>query len=430
MSREMDKGLARMYQNCAQWEQLLNMLTSLPKEEQNPIMIRKVELLLENDRTTVDCIENGKPFIASWYANVPEIPAAMDIHCVSPVDNVLQHLYDNELKDLEDCDKMGIPEDICSLIRLATYNIRSGLLPKPTAMIAMMQPCDGQQALHESAHQLEGWKDVPIFGLDSTRCQGQDKFRFYAEEIKSMIAFLEDVTGRKMDYDKLREVIEETNRQYGIWRDYNELRRAVPCPGPSMQGAADFFPLTQNLKSGLPAATEVLQMIYDETKQRFLEGKGAVENERIRVLWPENGCVWDRELGSWLAEEWGANIIMDFQSNAPYTDIDTSTVDSMLQGLARRSMSEVMMIRQGGPVEVVIDDMTRMIQDYSIDCVIYPGHMGHKDQSGYIGFLRQAARDMEVPFLSFTSSMFDPRYTPFEEVKKKISDFFRAYDLG
>lgn len=62
--------------------------------------------------------------------------------------------------------------------------------------------------------------------------------------------------------------------------------------------------------------------------------------------------------------------------------------------------------------------------------MIYPGHMGHKDQSGYIGFIRQVARDMGVPFFSFTSSMFDPRYTPIEEVKKKITEFFTAYGLG
>ena len=111
----------------------------------------------------------------------------------------------------------------------------------------------------------------------------------------------------------------------------------------------------------------------------------------------------------------------------PYEKIDTSTEESMLFGLARRAIAEVPMIRQGrGWVDVVVEDLRNEIQNNSIDAVLFSGHQGHKDQSGINQFMKKACRDMNVPLLSLTTSLFDERYTPLDKVKSDISNFFSA----
>jgi hypothetical protein len=103
----------------------------------------------------------------------------------------------------------------------------------------------------------------------------------------------------------------------------------------------------------------------------------------------------------------------------------------MLIGLARRNMAEVPMIRQArGTVDVMLEDITRITQDYSCDCVIFPGHVGHKDQSASIGFLREVCRDLKIPLLMLTVDNFDPRYTPMDVVQHQISEFFDARGLS
>lgn len=52
-----------------------------------------------------------------------------------------------------------------------------------------------------------------------------------------MITFIEKNTGAKYDVEKLREVVEETNKQYEIWAEVNELMRASPAPMPSFASA-------------------------------------------------------------------------------------------------------------------------------------------------------------------------------------------------
>ena len=71
---------------------------------------------------------------------------------------------------------------------------------------------------------------------------------------------------------------------------------------------------------------------------------------------------------------------MDMFGYTPYTLIDTSTEDSMFKGLAKRALSDVPMVRQArGVADNFLSDIRRIVKDYKIDCVVWPGHMGHKD---------------------------------------------------
>ena len=67
-----------------------------------------------------------------------------------------------------------------------------------------------------------------------------------------------------------------------------------------------------------------------------------------------------------------------------------------------------------------------MINEFNINAVVFPGHMGHKDQSGSGEFLKRICRDMDVPLINMTTSLFDERYTPLDKVKNDLSNFFSA----
>ena len=69
-------------------------------------------------------------------------------------------------------------------------------------------------------------------------------------------------------------------------------------------------------------------------------------------------------------------------------------------------------------------------KDYKLDCVIWPGHMGHKDGGATAGIMRDTCREIGVPLFHIRLDLFDKRYTSIEEVKDKVSQFFAAMDLG
>lgn len=421
------RGLQRFYEYRDRIRGIISQIEASP--EPNPVLLKFFGLVLENDEKTIDCIEHDKPLLSSWYGSAPEIYAAMGIHYFCPVDNILAHQPFNN--DLEGMDASAVPADMCGLIKLGAYGVETGIVPTPTAIIAMLEPCDAQSALHEAWKNSEAWKDLPTFALDPAYGNGDEDYTYFAGELKRMISFLEEHVGRKMDYNKLREVIEETNRQYAEWSEYNELRRAVPCPHGSFMASKPGWVITQHITAGHPGATEIFKMLAFDAEQRVKEKRGFLVKERIRLLWADLVPTWSDELAAMLAEEWGAVIVQDFQGSTPYAHIDTSTEENMLLGLARRNLGEVPMIRQArGTVDVMIEDITRLTRDYRCDCVIFPGHVGHKDQSASIAFLKEACRYLKVPLLTLSVDNFDPRYAPMETLKHRFAEFFCAHGLG
>jgi hypothetical protein len=132
-----------------------------------------------------------------------------------------------------------------------------------------------------------------------------------------------------------------------------------------------------------------------------------------------------------LEQEWGAVVVMEMFGYSPYTQIDTSSEDSMFRGMAVRALHEVPMIRQArGVADLFLSDIERIVIDHKVDCVIYPGYMGHKDGSANVGLMREKCRELGVPFLYIGMDLFDDRYTTLSELQDKISKFFTAMGLG
>ena len=379
----------------------------------------------------ISCAEEGKPFIANVYANAPELFVALGVpwYTISQI----PFLPTSEpfiLDEIDEAERSGLGTDMCTLIRLGINNVKSGQMPLPTALVGLLSPCDAADMLHQAIAQDREWRDVPIFCTDPPYMATENGIDFHAAELRRTVGFLEEHTGHSFDVERLRSVIDESNKQYELWMEYNELRRAVPCPHSAAKGA-QAWNAAQNYMVGNTKGTDWFHRLLDITEKKVKEGKGSVPDERIRLFWFDIRAVWFPELTIWLKDEWGAAIVMDMTGYAPYTLIDTSTEESMFQGLAKRNLCDVPMVRQvRGTADVMTSDIRRVVKDYKIDCVIWPAHMGHKDGAASLGIMRQVCRDLGVPFLELGLDLFDKRYTTIDEVKDKFSQYFKAMGLG
>ena len=327
--------------------------------------------------------------------------------------------------------KMFRGMDLCTIIRLAAYIVEEDLVPPPTAVVAMLHPCDGINVVHQTMAKNEKWSKIPVFGADPPYWADERSYNYYADELKKMVAFLEKHTGVKLNTNRLREVIKESNKQIALWQEYNDLRRAVPCPHGGGMGL-EVFGEAMTVHCGLPIGTQWLKDVIADAEALVKQKKGAVPKERIRLLWFDVLSL-GLTLGlfPWLEQEWGAVVVMEMFGYSPYTQIDTSSEDSMFRGMAVRALHEVPMIRQArGVADLFLSDIERIVIDHKVDCVIYPGYMGHKDGSANVGLMREKCRELGVPFLYIGMDLFDDRYTTLDELKDKISKFFVAMGLG
>ena len=431
-----EKSLAR-YKQERDWFALLREATKLLPGEEGRLQEQLLTILLDSKETVVDCVENEKPFIAGYFCNAPELFHAMDLPWYMLMETpFLAASAPYLLSDVEGAENMGIGTDLCTAIRLPIYYIESGLMPVPTAVLGLLYPCDGAPMLHQVLEHNKAWQDVPIYSCDPPYTSDERAVEYFADELRRMADFLQKHTGKTLDMKKLVEVCEESNRSYTLWQDYNELRRSVPCPHGWEIGGAQAFAISQCFVAGDPRCTDWFRQLYKCGELKIREGKGASATEgwkeRIRLFWFDiMPYGWIFELMPWLEEEWGAVIVMDMFSNFPYTLIDTSSEKTIFHGLAKRNLLDAPMIRQArGTAENFSNDISRIVKDYKIDCVIWPGHMGHKDGAATTGIMRDTCRELAVPFLHIGLDLFDRRYTSPDEVREKISQYFRGMGIG
>jgi benzoyl-CoA reductase/2-hydroxyglutaryl-CoA dehydratase subunit BcrC/BadD/HgdB len=428
---ETKRQLQRTIEDIQRYEAILKLLQDNP-DEMSHLHIPLVQDRLQHARQTLECVEQGKPFIATWYSNAPEICTAMDLHWYCQVAGAFVAAVESPhaAEDLEGIDHLSVPADCCTLLRLGLYYVDAGILPIPTAVVALVEPCDGVSSLHEVIRTHRDWRDVPMFAPDPPYSRDEESIDYFASELREMVVFLEEHTGQKLEMERLVEVVEESNRQYELWLEYSELRRATPCPH-GLTLAVGPFAVAQNSLCGMPRGTAWLRDLVADAERRIRENKPEVAHQKIRLLWYDIHPVWFAELTPWLEEEWGANVIQSMLTNCPYTLIDTSSEDAIWKGLAKRNLLDTPMIRQAqGTVESFIYDIERIVKDFSIDCVVWPGHMGHKDSAASVSLMRDACRDLGVPFLHLGVDQFDRRYTPVDEVKNRVSQFFTTMGLG
>ena len=425
------KRLEKFIQERDMLHAMVQAFTQSPTAEEQ-LYAGLTKVYVDHHNEIIRCVEEGKPFVASYFACAPEIYTAMDLPWYTFLTPAFTGAISEPTLSAEiDGSEKLFGKDLCTILRIAGYYIEEDIAPIPTAIIGLLHPCDGTTVLHQIIASNENWSKVPQFAADPPYWEDERSIDYYVGELKRMVAFLEEHTGYRLDMDRLREVIEVSNKEYELWMEYNELRRAVPCPhgyGVGMQA----FGVVEGFLVGDPRGIDWLKILVADAEKLVREKRGKVPNERIRLFWFDVVSLgWSFDLFPWLEQEWGAVIVMDMFGYTPYTLIDTSSEDTMFRGLAKRALFDVPMVRQArGVADNFLADIRRVVKDYKIDCVVWPGHMGHKDGSANIGMMRETCRELGVPFLHIGLDLFDKRYTSIDEIKDKFSQFFTAMELG
>ncbi len=428
----MVKGLERYKQEREYFNFITNLLAADPNEE---IQLSKevTEITVARYDEIIRCAEEDKPFIGGYFCAAPEVYAAMDL----PWYLIMQTPFlaasaPYLLEDVDAAEAMGLGTDWCTACRLSLYYIEAGLSPPPTCMIGLLHPCDAATMLHQAVVRNDKWRDIPMFCTDPPYLEDQRGIDYFAGELRRMVTFLEEHTDRKLDIDRLREIIIESNKQYELWLEYAQLRRAKPCPQGWGMGGGQCFAVSQIFQVGQPRGTEWFRKLVDITERKVKAKQGIIANERIRYFWFDLlPFGWVFEFMPWLEEEWGAVLVMDMFGYTPYEPVDTRNEDTMFKGLAKRNLYQSPMVRQArGIADYFASDIARVVKDYDIDCVIWPGHMGHKDGSASVGIMREICQQLKVPYIHIGLDLFDRRYTSPEECKDKIGKFFSAMGLG
>ena len=298
-----------------------------------------------------------------WYEELltPEIPNAMGFTTFMPESlGLVLPLIESEaaIACVDRTENAGYPADMCSFIKTSLGQILADQLPKPRLILATNSPCDSAMAGYVPIEQRLG---VPVYRMDQPYETNERSLDYYTNGLWKMIAFLEEETGRKMDFDRLKEICEERNKATEYVLEFRELMRNRPAPLGGLLLTMSMF--GSLLLPGTEATTKCSKALRDEAKRRVESNIGALDNEKIRmVLWNPPFLI-DGGLFQWMEETYGAVVVMDMLAYRSYGMIDTSSPESMILGLADDMMRGPMARHTRGPAKNYYEDLIRLYSE-------------------------------------------------------------------
>jgi len=304
----------------------------------------------------VEASKAGEPVVWSMvtYWEADPILKAMDVVTVYPENyGAVCAAYGATPAYLERSQAEGFPTHLCGYARSCLgYTARlndlgqippeapMGGMPKPTLLLGTGAFCDARfkwfQALARYLSTPIWMLEIPHPGVKEGLMPGayEHNVNFMVEELKKFVTFLEHLLGKKMDWDRLDEIIDDMIEMARVWHQVNELRKARPGPMHSR----DFWSCMNALHyllGDLKIAINLYRKVYDEVKYRVDNKIGAVSEEKYRMAFG-NLPPW-HSLGFFdrLAER-GWNFVIETYYHPP-KPMDYSKISNPLERLARFS---------------------------------------------------------------------------------------------
>ena len=167
-----------------------------------------------------------------------------------------------------------------------------GGMARPDFMISTGQIlCDPRAKWYQASQQY--MPDVPIYNMDmpyplyDRTTDHREVLGYYhkyvVKELRGLIDFLEEQTGKKMDYAKLEERVELSDKTWNLIHETYELRAASPCPMGTGDAMNTMVPMCFMMAT--QEAYDFFTDLNKELKEKNAKKEGVVENEKYRLLW-------------------------------------------------------------------------------------------------------------------------------------------------
>jgi len=296
----------------------------------------------------------GKPVawcMVNWWGG-DCILRAMDVAAIYPEDyGAVCAAFGTAPTYLARSDSDGFPTHMCGYARnclgyASLLNERGeippeapmGGMPKPTLLLGSGYFCDTRYKWFQA---MGRYLDAPVWVLEmphpsvkESQIEGarEHDISFLVEELRGFVTFLEHLLNRKMDWDRLGELVDDTIEMNRVWHEVNELRKAKPCPMHSR----DFWssmPASLYMAADPRATADLYQNMHDEVKHRADNHMGAIADEKYRLAFAELPPWHSLGFFNQLADR-GWNFAIESWAYHPPKPVDLNKVSDPLERVA------------------------------------------------------------------------------------------------
>jgi len=311
-----------------------------------------------------------------------------------------------------------LAKDICPLIK-SSFGFKFVELPYFSLCDSVIIPasCDGKKKLGEI---LSDYLEVWLLELPNIKDSPQSK-EFWFQEIKILKKRLEELSGNKITFAKLKRAIEICHRRQVIFRRFYEIRKAT---SPIISGRDALLVTQVSFFDDLKRWTEKTEKLCQELTENRKKDLGICPAQTPRLLLTGSPIIWPNYKLLNIIEEFGGIVVGDTLCSGTQhlynpVEIDEWTLQEMLKAIAERYLSPSIC-----PCFVEsndrIDNLLQMIKDFKIDGVIY--HQLRLCQLYDLEFykVKQILNQENIPLLRIQT---DYSQEDVEQIKTRVEAF-------
>ncbi|HLA28199.1 MAG TPA: 2-hydroxyacyl-CoA dehydratase family protein [Syntrophales bacterium] len=365
-------------------------------------------------------------FIAGAFTTVPlEIFRAMDMPTVQIINMCcLTSLATGIAQECQNiAGDLGIMFETCGVHRVIASHFSKGWVPGVKVMIRALVGCDSAS---NSGGISSDYYGIPEFGLDAPYYYNERSVKYYASELESLIKFLEDLSGKKMDWDRLKEIVKLTGVMRKLTREIAELRKTIPSPMENRR--AWQLNWLSWVYAGTQEGIDWLTAVRDDLKRRVAEKKGVAKEEKFRLMdlfMVPMHC--NLRILNWMQEQGVVmvNEALIFTWGKEDVEMDPS---QPLISLAHKLYNGPLLGTLMGPIENGIEYLVRDAKDYNIDGAVF-WQTNACRQSGLIQSWKEAlSKKAGVPTAVIEMDLIDTTIATYEQIKEKLEEFFETLE--
>jgi len=375
--------------------------------------------------------ENGKLIGYSTAISPVELFVAHDIVPIYPENHAVANL--TAKKGAQLCsitENLGYTSHLCAYARSDLAYRESGItvtkgIPEPDLFLA----CNAQCFTLTKWFQVLARKgNLPMFVFDTPehimdKKARQEIVKYCVLQLKELISFLEEVTKKRFDYDRLKEVMKYSAQSSILYKKFLDMAQYKPSPISIFDALIGMAIAVY--RRGTPECVEYYQTLCDEIQAKVDQGIGVLpkEKEKYRLYW-ENLPVWFKFSDhAKLLGSYGGVILTSLYVHAWSFDFDLDK--DPLVTLAENYVS----VFSNSTIEDRVEMAMELFKKYSMNGMIMFMNRSCKAVSFAVPTLKDIlVRKTGIPALVFESDMGDQRFYAESQVRTRIEAYFETLD--
>jgi benzoyl-CoA reductase/2-hydroxyglutaryl-CoA dehydratase subunit BcrC/BadD/HgdB len=312
---------------------------------------------------------------------------------------------------MAEAEAKGYSIDLCSFHRLALGCYFLDYLPKADLLLTTSHFCDGKTKTNQIFAQ---YYDKEAIMLDVPNELSKESVAYVSGQLQTIARKLEEVSGHKLDLDRLQECIKSSNRARAVYGRLAEIGKVKPFPWDGSRVC--LLSIIGNMFSGTPFQEQLYQKIIDECQQRMAEGKTLPEE--FRMLW----LAWFPSLPTNINDILRAkkvSIVMSELARVYWDEIDES---HPFEGMALRCLKNPYV----GSVEQRLNGVLQLVDEYAVDGVIHFSSTACRHANASFRLIEDALAKRNIPFLVLDGDMSDMRAYSAEKTRSFLETFIEV----